>query len=66
MSPEARIKALCEAEPGSWLAFSEDESRVVAQGKTYDEAVEAADKAGEQNPVITRIPNDWSERVFRC
>lgn len=66
MSPEARIKALREAEPGSWLAFSEDESRVVAHGSTYDQVVAAADKAGEPNPVITMIPNDWHERVFRC
>lgn len=66
MSPEARIKALRDAEPGSWLAFSEDESKVVAHGSTYDEAVEAAEKAGEPNPVITMIPNDWHGRVFRC
>lgn len=66
MSPEARISALRDAAPGSWLAFSEDESRVVAHGSTYDEVVEAAEKAGEPNPVITRIPDDWHDRVFRC
>lgn len=66
MSPEARIKALQEAEPGSWVAFSQDESRVVAHGKTYDEAVAAAEKTGESDPVITRVPNDWAARVFAC
>jgi len=66
MSPEARIRALREAEPGSWLAFSQDESRVVATGKTYDDAVEAAEKAGESDPVITRVPADWALRVFSC
>jgi predicted RNase H-like HicB family nuclease len=58
MSPEARIKVLREAAPGSWVAFSQDESRVVGYGKTYDEAVAAAEKSGELDPVITRVPTD--------
>jgi hypothetical protein len=66
MSPEARIKALRDAQPGSWIAFSEDESHVVAQGSSYEDVVESAEKAGEQNPVITMVPTDWHERVFRC
>lgn len=66
MSPEARIKVLREAEPGSWVAFSHDESKLVAQGKTYDEAVASAEEAGESEPVITRIPTDWTARVFTC
>jgi len=66
MSPEARIKVLREAEPGTWIAFSEDESRVVGRGKSYDEAVKAAEDAGEKEPVITRVPKDWVARVFDC
>jgi hypothetical protein len=66
MSPEARVKALREAEPGSWIAFAQDESRVVATAGSYDEVVEAAEKAGESDPVITRVPNDWVARVFAC
>jgi hypothetical protein len=64
MSPESRIKALREAGAGTWLAFSEDESRVVASGASYDEVVQAAEDAGEHEPVITRVPNDWAPRVF--
>lgn len=64
MSPEARIKALREAQPGTWVAFSQDESKVVARGRTYDEAVAAAEKAGESDPVITLVPTDWVARVF--
>lgn len=66
MSPEARIKALRQAAPGSWVAFSQDESRVVAYGKTYDEVVAAAEKTGEPDPVITGVPTDWAARVFAC
>ena len=58
MSPETRIKVLREAEPGTWIAFSEDESRVVGRGKSYDEAVQAAEVAGEKEPVITVVPKD--------
>jgi hypothetical protein len=66
MSPENRIKILREAEPGSWVAFSNDESKFVAYGKTYEEAVAASEKAGETDPVITRVPTDWVARVFSC
>jgi hypothetical protein len=64
MSPESRIKALQEAGAGAWIAFSEDESRVVAVGATYDDVVKAAGDAGENEPVITRVPDDWAPRVF--
>lgn len=66
MSPESRIKILREAAPGTWVAFSGDESRVVAYGKSYDDAVKAAEEAGEKEPVITRVPPDWAARVFSC
>ncbi|HEY2460428.1 MAG TPA: hypothetical protein VGI16_06460 [Candidatus Acidoferrum sp.] len=62
MSPEARIKALRDAEPGSWVAFSSDEARVVANAQSYDEVVAAAERAGESEPVITRVPLDWTAR----
>lgn len=66
MSPETRLRILREAVPGSWVAFSEDESQVVAYGNSYDEAVKAAEDAGEKEPVITRVPLDWVARVFSC
>lgn len=66
MSPESRVEALKNVSPGTWVAFSADESRVVGQGKTYDEAVKAAEEAGELDPVITRVPSDWTARVFHC
>jgi hypothetical protein len=64
MSPEARIKALRAAPPDGWVAFSSDEERLVAYGKTYDEAVTKAEKKGEPNPVLTKVPKDWSMQVL--
>ena len=64
MSPEARIKALRAAPPDGWVAFSSDEERVVAHGKTYEETVMKAEKNGEPDPVLTKVPKDWSMQVL--
>jgi hypothetical protein len=64
MSPEARIKALRAAPPDGWVAFSADEERLVAYGKTYEEAVSKAEKNGEPDPVLAKVPKDWSMQVL--
>ena len=64
MSPEARIKVLRAAPPDGWVAFSSDEERLVAYGKTYDEVVMKAEKNGEPDPVLTKVPKDWSMQVL--
>ena len=64
MSPEARIKALRAAPPNGWVAFSSDEERLVAYGKTYEEAVTKAEKNGEPDPVLIKVPKDWSMQVL--
>jgi hypothetical protein len=62
MSPqaEARLKALREAPLDSWIALSEDETRIVAVGKTYAEAAEKGDQAGCSDPVIIKTPTEWT------
>ncbi|HUJ93350.1 MAG TPA: DUF5678 domain-containing protein [Candidatus Bathyarchaeia archaeon] len=64
MSPEARIKALRDAPPNGWAAFSSDEERLVAYGKTYEEVVSNAEKSGEPDPVVIKVPKDWSMLVL--
>jgi Family of unknown function (DUF5678) len=64
MSAEERVHILSEAKPNSWVAFSADESKVVARGATYPEAVENAEKNGESDPVLVQIPDNWEPRVF--
>ena len=61
MSPDERLKALLDAPPDGWVAFSEDESRVVAYGSTYDEAVAGAEKAGENDPLLVKVPPNWTK-----
>jgi Family of unknown function (DUF5678) len=64
MSADERLKILSEAKPDSWVAFSNDESRLVASGATYSEAVEAAEKRGENDPVLLKVPESWLPRAF--
>lgn len=64
MSPEERIGALLKAPSDGWVAFSGDETRVVAYGTTYDEAVAGAEKAGEADPLLVKVPTDWRELVL--
>jgi len=60
MSPEdIRLELLRSAPLNSWIALSEDESRIVATGATYSEVVERSERAGESDPVIIRTPEKW-------
>ncbi len=64
MNPEDRVRVLREAPPDGWVAFSADESRLVAYGATYDEVVEKAETNGEPDPVLVKVPKDWSLLVL--
>lgn len=64
MSNEERIDALKKAPAGGWVAFSGDESKVVAYGSTYDDVIEAARRAGETDPVLVKVPKDWTRMVM--
>ncbi len=64
MPAEERVRILREAKPNSWVAFSSDESKAVAYGETYSDAVKAAEKLGENEPVMVKVPDTWSSRVF--
>ena len=64
MLPEERAKVLLNAPPNSWIAFSEDESRVVGSGSTYAEAVEMAEHEGVEDPVLVKTPDEWLPLVF--
>ena len=64
VSTEERVRILREAEPNSWIALSGDESRLVASGSTYGEAVERAELQGESNPVLIKTPDSWLPQVL--
>ena len=62
MSPQvaARLEALRSAPLDSWVALSEDESKVIATGATYSEAAENSERAGVEDPIIVKIPASWA------
>ena len=64
MSTQERVQALRDAPADSWLALSGDESRVVATGKTYQDAVEKAAQSGERDPILIKTPSEWRPRVL--
>ena len=54
-----RNKALWSAPLDSWIALSEDETRVVATGATFAEVAKLLDEASDENSVILKTPKSW-------
>ncbi|MDD5356586.1 MAG: DUF5678 domain-containing protein [Candidatus Pacebacteria bacterium] len=48
---------LIEKYKGMWVALKDDETSVVASGKTAKEAFQAALKKGYSHPLLTRVPD---------
>lgn len=61
---ESRLAILNDAPLDRWIALSADETRIVADAATFAEVAEAADRAGESDPLIIRVPPDWTPRVL--
>jgi hypothetical protein len=61
MSPEAiiRLNVLRSAPLDSWIALSEDESRIIAVGKSFTEVADKLDEAGEKEPIVLKTPSAW-------
>jgi hypothetical protein len=60
-SPNAiRLELLRSAPLNSWIALSEDESRIVATGATYSEVVALSERAGVRDPLIIKTPEQWT------
>jgi hypothetical protein len=64
MEQNPRLDALRAATPDRWVALSADETRVVAEADSFDEAAAAAERAGETDPILVRVPEDWTARVL--
>lgn len=54
-----RDAALRSAPLNSWIALSEDESKLISVGSTYDEAVKKSEDAGVSDPLIIKTPEKW-------
>ena len=59
MSKDPRFEALKSAPLDSWVALSEDESKIVAIGNSYSEVVSKSEDAGVSDPVVLKTPKSW-------
>jgi hypothetical protein len=41
---------------GKWIAWDERQTHIIASGRTYDEAYQAAIATGETNPLLAKAP----------
>ncbi|MGC2110480.1 MAG: hypothetical protein WA655_13240 [Candidatus Korobacteraceae bacterium] len=57
---DRRLELLRSAPLDSWIALSEDESRLVAVGATYEEAVTNSEKEGVTDPLLIKTPKSWT------
>ncbi|MBZ5629419.1 MAG: DUF5678 domain-containing protein [Acidobacteriia bacterium] len=56
MTPQAHADLLRSAPLDKWIALSSDESRIVAVGDTFADAATKAHEAGEDDPLILKMP----------
>lgn len=56
---DPRCEALRNAPLDSWIALSDDETRVVAQGLTYQDVADELDRIGDDSAVILKTPPRW-------
>ena len=57
---QVRFELLRSAPLNSWVALSQDESHIVAVGKSYSEVAEESERAGESDPIILKTPAIWA------
>ena len=42
---------------GQWIAWDQEQTQIVASGRTYEEACQAAIAAGEEHPLLAKAPS---------
>lgn len=49
---------LVERFPGQWVGLADDEHTVVAHGNSVQEVLDAAKQAGNERPILFRVPTE--------
>ena len=49
-------KILAGVPRGSWVALSKEEDRLIAYAATLEQVLKKAKEAGEEHPVVIRVP----------
>lgn len=56
---DARVSTLLKAPLNAWIALSDDETRMTAQGASYQEVVDKLNEIGDDSSVILKTPSSW-------
>jgi len=56
---DRRLETLKTAPLNTWVALSEDESKIVATGASYEEVVRNSEIAGISDPILIKTPKAW-------
>jgi len=56
---EGRLLALKSAPLNAWIALSDDESKIVAHGATYEEVVHRLEEIGDETAFLVKTPPSW-------
>ncbi|MEO8726138.1 MAG: hypothetical protein ABI383_08435 [Acidobacteriaceae bacterium] len=48
----------------SWIAISQDGSRLVAVGKSFGEVSHRLDELGDEDSVILKTPEEWIPMIL--
>lgn len=56
---QARVSALRDAPLDSWIALSDDETRIIAAGASYQEVADKLDRMGDELSFIIKTPASW-------
>lgn len=57
---DARTAALNSAPLDAWIALSDDETKIVARGTTYQEVAAELDRIGDESAVVVKTPPSWA------
>jgi hypothetical protein len=56
---DPRVAALSQAPLNSWIALSDDETRLIAHGTSYQAVADQLDRLGDQTSIILKTPPSW-------
>jgi hypothetical protein len=65
MTPQERREILRKASLDCWIAISEAELRIVAEGKELSDVLAEAARQGFSDPLVIKTPKQWVASCFK-
>jgi hypothetical protein len=55
-TPDRSLPIVPKKYAGQWIALNRDQTVIIASGRTFGDASDAAKAAGEPRPVLAKVP----------